>query len=433
MKTPPLFSALSSSRIAILLRGATSRVVYAAPGIHRQAAEALESLASGLLRPEITVSLDVDERTLRMGYGRIEAVEVLRRAGITINHSPGFRSGVLIVDSRGWIFTPVPLYLEDEPQSDETPNAIELAPSQVESYAVRFCPATRKEAIAKEPDPVVAMEIAELPLEFGVTPLADRQMERVSESIRIAPPVEFDVVRQVRVFEPYLQYVEMHLTGAAVQKRRVQIPAEIQRLGASADLQGRLKTTFDLLKKSSELSSKKLEERLNKMRKDLTRTLGKKHGRVVLKSAKPTLQMRIDEFRAELETHQKKVAAELQTHINESKNAVVDFYLPIAIKNPPDSVIGETLGPKPGEDHVRKWLARSLDKVFPTAEQLISKMTLDVTYKDVTFETLNHHDFLKEVKVAFPRVDWDKTYNEFRAAGEKSRPERASDSNSNRN
>jgi len=57
--------------------------------------------------------------------------------------------------------------------------------------------------------------------------------------------------------------------------------------------------------------------------------------------------------------------------------------------------------------------------LFPKAEALIQKMQLDVRYKDVTFETLNREDFLDAVKEVFPRIDWDKAYKEFRAAGEK--------------
>jgi hypothetical protein len=41
------------------------------------------------------------------------------------------------------------------------------------------------------------------------------------------------------------------------------------------------------------------------------------------------------------------------------------------------------------------------------------------TYKDVTFETLNKPDFLSLIKVAFPAVDWERAYEEYRAAGEK--------------
>ena len=39
--------------------------------------------------------------------------------------------------------------------------------------------------------------------------------------------------------------------------------------------------------------------------------------------------------------------------------------------------------------------------------------------KDVTFETLNRQDFLDTLQEAFPRVNWEKPHEEFRAAGEK--------------
>jgi hypothetical protein len=62
----------------------------------------------------------------------------------------------------------------------------------------------------------------------------------------------------------------------------------------------------------------------------------------------------------------------------------------------------------------------NLNRVFPNAESLIQEMKLDERFKDVTFETLNRDDFLESVKAAFPNVDWDKAYDEFRAAGESS-------------
>ncbi len=45
-------------------------------------------------------------------------------------------------------------------------------------------------------------------------------------------------------------------------------------------------------------------------------------------------------------------------------------------------------------------------------------MSLEDRFKDVTFETLNQSDFLESVKEAFPQIDWDKAYDEFKAAGE---------------
>lgn len=418
MSKDPLFAALSSKRIAALIRSATTRVVYAAPGIQDGPAAALVELKNQLSAPELIVSLDFDERTIRMGYGSLEAVGKLGAAGIELLRFPGFRSGILIVDNRGWIFSPVAHYLEDEPQSEETPNGIELSAAQVETFAIRFSPATRQKAIEEAPTPEIAAELAEMPCELGVAPVKQEHFEQVMKAIEIAPPVKFDIVRQVRVFEPYLQYVEMHLTGAAIQKHKVRIPPAIQNLGNSKDLEGRLRTTFSLIEKSSALSSKELEEELNEIRKNLTRTLGKEHGRVVLKSAKPTLDARIEALRVKLEDHQESVREKLGKQLADSRKQVVEYYLPLVSAKPPDAVVGQSLSGKPTEEDCREWIDQILEGVFPSADKLIQGMTLEITYKEATFETLNRPDFLESIKKAYPRVNWDKAYSEFRAAGE---------------
>jgi hypothetical protein len=119
--------------------------------------------------------------------------------------------------------------------------------------------------------------------------------------LKEVPPVRFDLARQVRVFEPYLQYVELSLTGAAIQRHRMAIPPNIQKLGGSKDLENRLRTTFELIERGSKLSSKLLEDALNEIRMNFTPSLGKDHGRVVLKAAKPHLVTRLTEFRAKLD------------------------------------------------------------------------------------------------------------------------------------
>ena len=53
-----------------------------------------------------------------------------------------------------------------------------------------------------------------------------------------------------------------------------------------------MRTTFDLIEKGGQLSSKVLEDALNEMRRNFTPSLGKDHGRVVLKAAKPHLEAR---------------------------------------------------------------------------------------------------------------------------------------------
>ncbi len=417
MSGPSLFLALSSRRIAELIRKAAKHVCYAAPGIQTEVAAALVELKQKSPDVSITINLDFDEKTLRMGYGSLEAVENLRTNGIDPVHFAGFRSSILLIDRDGWVFTPTALYLEPEPHSDETPNAFRLSSDQVRELFMRLSPPARTEAIELAVTKEESQQIAAIPLEVSTQPIATTHFTEVKDAIVQAPPVQFDVARQVRVFEPYLQYVELSLTGAAIQRSRIRIPKSVQGLGSSADLEGRLKTTFDLIEKSGSLSSDALEKELNEIRKNLTPSLGKDHGRVVLKSAKPHLNKRIDEFREKLTKHQQKIRAELQKYLDESRTQVVDHYLPIAKSRPPDSLIGQLFGP-PTEEDIRLWLEEEMDKVIPKAENLATKMVLEVRFKDVTFETLNHPDFFEAVKEAFPKVNWEKAYEEFQAAGE---------------
>jgi len=405
--------------MASLIRSAKHRVCYAAPGLQLAVAQAIREVAETLPADTITVSIDFNERVMRMGYGHIDAIRLLNAANVPVINSPGLRSAVLIVDDDGFVFTPTALYLETEPQSEETPNAIRLQPGQISEVLLRLSPAARTEAIAAASSEQKREKLTAIQVEVGVNEVSPQKFQEVAENLRLAPPVKFDVARRVQVFEPYLQYVEIGLRGAAIQRQRVEIPKAIQKLDAGKDLEGRLRTTFDLIEKDSKVSSKALEDELNEIRKDLTRTLGRQFGRVILKSIRTRLDERIAVFRTKLAAHQKSVEATIEQKLAESRQQVVEHYLKIAIDHPTDEMLGGLLTPEPTEHDFRKWLDTQLSKVFPTADKITLAMTLDVSFKDVTFETLNQPEFFATLKDAYPNVDWDKPYEDFQALGEK--------------
>jgi hypothetical protein len=288
----------------------------------------------------------------------------------------------------------------------------------VTEVLLRLSHAARAEAIATAATEQKRQELAAIPVEVGVEKVTAQQFAEVSESLRIAPPVKFDVARQVQVFQPYLQYVEIEFRGAAIQRHRVEIPKALQKLGSGKALEG-LRTTFDLIERDSEVSSKALEDELNEIRKALTRPLGRKFGRVILKAARSLFDQRIAEFEAKLLAHQEAVKARIEGKLAESRKQVVEHYLPMAAASPPDELLGGLLTAKPTKSDIRNWLNARLCKVFPSAVELTSAMTLDVSFKDVTFETLNQPEFLNTLKQAYPDVNWDKPYENFQALGEK--------------
>ena len=411
-----LFLSLDSLEIANLISSAQHSVCYAGPGIQMEPAIAISKAVQQIGPEMITVSLDFDERVMRMGYGDIAAVKMLRDSNIIVNHVPGLRTALVIVDDIGFIFTPIALYLESEPQGHSAPNAMRLSRQQVAEALARLSPAAKAIALAQATTPEDRSRIAALPVETGGAPITTDKFATVSIRLKEAPPVRFDIARQVRVFEPYLQYLDISLTGAAIQHHRVAIPPRLLKLGGSKELEGRLSTTFELIEQGSKLSSKDIEDELNEIRKNFNPSV-QGHGRIVIKAVKPLLNQRLDELKGKLKIHKQTVSSELQKQLNESRKQIVEYYLPIVTANPPDALRGQLTRP-PNDEDSGYWLNSILRDVFPTADGLIDKMHLHVDYKDVTYETLNKPDFLVGVKNAFPHVNWDRAYNEFRAAGE---------------
>jgi hypothetical protein len=317
-----------------------------------------------------------------------------------------------VVDDRAWAFTPTALCVQPEVHSDETPNAVELPPEAADRLALCICPEVADAAVSLPPDQRPEPEI-------GQTPLEGTTVKNVAEGLKVAPPIPFDVARQVRVFQPYIQYVTISLRGCAIQRHRVPIPKTIQGLGAGKDIENRLRTTFELIEKSSDLSSRPIEHGLDLLRDNFTRALGQPWGRVRLRAGRPGFDQRIAEFRNKLEEHRTKGKSAWEQKLKASRQEVVEYYLPAVKAKPPDCLVGQLLAPKPSDDDMRAWLDAELDRVFPRPEQLLSDMVLDVQFRDVTYETLNEKGFAEALQKAYPHVNWDKPFAEFHAAKEK--------------
>ena len=410
-----LFRSLGSDDLAEFISQAKRLVCFAAPGIQMRPAEAMAEIAAKIGPNRIAVTLDFDERVMRMGFGNLDAVKILRKAGIMVDSLSGLRSGIVIVDDDGYVFTPTALYLEKEPRVDDmAPNALRLSKDQVSEVLARMSPTSRElEPVSSEADP---MPVYIEDFDTNPTEISKEDVVAVENRLANAPPVPFDVARQVRVYSAYLQYVEVRLTGFSVQRRRVTIPKILHSLGDSEELNQRLKTTFDVIERDNKLSSKYLEDKLKKIRDDFTPSLGRSYGRVILKSIRCIFDKRIMEFEKEIHEYKENLKRNLGGEINKSKAQIIDYYLPRIKVSPPDRLLGQTMERPIGDDTVRDWIGRQLDSVFPDSESLINGMDLEVIYRDFTFDTLNDKKFSEIVRKKYPDMNWDEVHDEFLAA-----------------
>lgn len=410
------FQHINSEVLCEIIAQTKKSLCYAAPGIQKIPAAEIVTLAKNIGPELISVFLDIDENVLRMGYGTLEAIKLLQDNGIKIQHISGLRNGLIVSDDIGFSYTPTALFLEKEQTEAPILNAMRLMPDQIKEAMARLSPASKAIALAQAQTEKEIKHIQELVTEIQPEKLNVKNLEEIQQNLIAAPPVKFDIARQVRVFQPHFQYVELSLTGAAIQRHKLNIPKSIQRIGMNKELEGRLKTTFDLIDKNSKISSKDLDDELRNIREKLTRSLGKKHGRIIRVATLPTLKERLANLQKKIEAHQKGIKESLEETLKNSQKMIVNYYLPLVLENPPDELFG--IFGVPTEQDINNWLESEIENTFPTADSLINKIQLEVNYKDVTFDTLNGEDFLKSIKEAYPAVDWDKTYEEFRAAGE---------------
>ncbi len=411
-----LFEQLNTDGITRLIRRSESSLFYAAPSIHSGPAEAIVSLAAERGPELIQVFIDLDESVLRMGFGDIEAIALLEQAGIDLQHVPGLRCGLIVSDELGFSFSPTALFLEKERPESEGLNAMRLMPSQAREAMSRLASVSKPIALCLAKTPGEIEKIEHASADVIPTPVTHAMLHEVDHKIQNTPPIQFDVARQVRVFQPHFQYVELSLKGAAIQRQKLNIPQSIQRVEGGQELEGRLKTTFDLLGKDATVTSKALDNELRNIRDTLTKSLGKKHGRIVLKTALPALELRLLDLRNKIEDYQASIKIDLEKSLSQSKQLVMDHYLPSFMQDPPDVLLG--IFGQPSRQDIANWLYKEISQSFPSADELVKKIQLDVSYKDVSLETILQDDFLDNIKDAYPEVDWDAVYAEFKSAGE---------------
>ena len=397
---------LTSAKMAELIRTAEQRVCFVGPGLQKEPAMAMEAVASQIGSHQLAVSVDFNERVFRMGWGDVDAVKILRDAGIRVGDSRGLRSGLLIVDDAGFSYTPNAYLLESE--SGPTLNALRLSPRQAHDIANRLiCPVDSDET----DEPVHVVDLPGL-----ATEVEEDQFNEVKKRLDEVPPMKFDVVRQVNVFAPYLQFVELSLHGAELERKTYTIPRPLTEVGRFRDLDGRMKTTFELIgtEQKKGLSARSLRVELDQIRKEYTRELPPKigRGRVFLKARKGEMRTRLDQAQEDLKRHQEHLKNSLQQALDESRERVIDYYLPRLRETPPSNLLTQC-DDRPTSRDVRLWIGGCLSN-FPRADTVVNKMRLRVEYKDVTYETLNNEGFIEWVTKAFPDVDWDKPLQEFK-------------------
>ena len=401
----PTFLHLGSEQISDLVQCSSKRVIYCAPGVQQAVAASLINAKKRLGREAIRVILDIDDSTVRLGYGEFDAFSLLLEEGVEVRVERGLRTCVMICDDLGYAFFTPPMLVEDLEENHIGVNAIQLHPEQVKSVALALCPGADN-STTTPPSP-----------ELGKAEVTEKQIEQIKEALAANPPQKFDLARKVNVFNAFIEFAELRMTGLHISKHTVQLPRNLVLALKDDTTAKRLLTTFRLVGEDSKVAKEAtdIDQKVRQVRDTLTRSLGDGIGTVILRSKRKQFSEAVERIRADIARFQEKVTERLEKEIESSKRKLVEGLLPAIKKNPPEALTSQLSG-KPTVEILRRFLDNELSRVFPEAKSLIGEMRLDWTPKGVTYETLSNPEFQQKVRAAFPYENFDKPFSEFEAA-----------------
>lgn len=126
----PTFTTASEERIIGLIAAARTRLVLVAPAVSKTVASALAGRMANMPALSLTVILDADAEAYRMGYGDVEALDILRRAAATasfrLREQPGVRIGLVVADDQTLVYAPISANIEAGSKTEDKPNALFL-------------------------------------------------------------------------------------------------------------------------------------------------------------------------------------------------------------------------------------------------------------------------------------------------------------------
>lgn len=401
------FIALSTQSIISKIVQAKEIIVYVAPGIHKEIAESLISAIKRNIKVEVV--LDASADVCRLGYGTIDGIKLLNENAIILRNSSGLRIGLLVTDSEAWIFMPTPFVLEEESRDNNSPNAIAISSDETHHIL---------QALAIDP----SNEINELTdeaikeAEIGQNLLTNKKIEEIKSDLDQNPAQKFDIVRKVRVFNSYLEYVEMSLKNCQIQRHTIVLPSELLGLVEDDKMRERVHSTVRLIDGASELSGKHLTDKKNEILKKFTRQLGKPFGSVILRVRKEEFLKEVEKLRGEIQKYQDNIKAKLLKELEGTRDKLIDMLSPIVLEKPTNSLRSQIPAEKPTIDQVKRYLKAEIGYLLPKIENVIDEMKLDVNFKGITYETLNNPDFADAVREEFKAIDWEKPFHEYDAA-----------------
>ncbi|HBE23918.1 MAG TPA: hypothetical protein DDW21_10930 [Verrucomicrobiales bacterium] len=411
---------------------AENRLVFIAPGLRPPVANALAGAMAVVPNSAIHLVLDVDAEVSRLGYGDkdFKGMEMLQAAaaghGLTVNHHPGIRIGLLIADETTLIYSPTAESIETENRQPDKPNAILLQVELPQSLA----------------DACALGEDGHATLEVGKDVIDAETVAAVKRDLAARPAKDFNIARVERVFSSMLQYVEFEIESYKLSTRTLRLDAKLFGIRDEAVTE-RLASRYRLFSDNDSLTVEipyvgedavtnpnrpkekfgplSVDKERNRIKKLYIIEVGKNRA-LILRRNVAAFEKEIARLRKRMELYRDGVQSQIKTRTKEIAAELLAALTETLKNNPP---------PQWSSRHINVTLTDADVKrlFFEDIQQELEKVETDfdpairIDYKEITYATFVDKDFRKLIEARFGKEEISRIFDEHDAAPEQRKDE----------
>jgi hypothetical protein len=319
--------------------------------------------------------------------------ETAERLGGRIHQQPGLRVGVIVTDETTTIYSPTPRLIEAGGLPGERLNAL------------RFdAPILRTSSDGTD------SELRSIDLHSG--PLMRADLKNTTQDLDANPPMKFDVARKVRVFNTQFEFVEFEMHGLFLSRKRVPIPSDLIGLARDPKAQQLLRSSFQLIDESSDVSGDRVARLKQFIVKDNLIALPG-YGTVILRINKERFQVAVKALERYVLRFQKRLKKKLQVAIDANREVLTAALLPSVFQDPPTRW-KRFIGQNPTHEDIEHMLRLELKEAFGQSDDVFEDMSVKALFKGVTYELLSDTKFMRIASQKIPKLET--LHDEFDAA-----------------
>lgn len=389
------FVSLTKETIVELISHAKYQVVYTAPAIDHDVANEVVRFVRRACIEQVTVYLDLSADVYREGFGDEDALDTLLKEGIGVKHIPGLRVGVLLVDDRGWMFSPESK-LTPKNGKVQQKNAIfeDRQDNTLKGYGGISLVAEQVCLFDYEKEDSLFEEAT--PQEET---LGKERVERLKQELKEQPLPNFDLQRLLSEYRCLIQFVEITFKGAHLGQTTIKIPSELLNVTKKKGFEDKMKASYRLFDEDFLKITKPLKDRVDDLRERYTRALSKNYGRVILMKNKVEFEQEYEAIMKKIEQYKIDLHDQVNEQIQRTKQELIDYFTPVIMENPPEHLL--QWAKQPEEQEVKNYIDWLLGREIPTPEQVLKRIEFYYVFKDITEEILQDDHFYREVEKAF--------------------------------